>query len=990
VRAVDAVVRRSREPGCVEVVRALAAGDDVDRQVAKTVAVYAESGLTQLGFADPSRPPPLLGERQYTYVAIRDLPGPQPGVARDEYSVSERVGEQLVRLIAMFATGLMGSHPTRLKLFSFDEGWRLLRDPVGRTLLASLQRMGRSELAVPIISTQLVGDMLPGGRESFENLIGATFVFGLRSDAEAARALRLLDLDPDDRALRARLLEFDAGRCLMRVLDHPPARMRPLLAVLALVAGATPAYAASPPHRLPAPQPPAAVVPTLADPSAEGSAPAGPGPLVGNGFGSPGCRSGADLGAVERTNCAVSGVTVVPEPLDNYRFDVHIDTGLFGQNMDSIIQDLLLEPVWSGLVWLVHIAIVAVEWCFSVDLLSGGALGPISAALAYAHREFTQPWLAFVLSIAAVALLYHGLVRRRVAQSVGEILVTVLMMGAGLAVIADPQGTVGWADQVVNGTSLETVAAISQGGPADPVQSLDSGLGDAFDATVTGPWCYLEFGDVNWCLQPGRIDPRLRAAGQAIASLDRGLAACRGSAPSGLPSCPASGSPAQQGLLVAATGLERARTNGELFLALPADGPQRNSINADASNPSLLRTLCGSDQATACTAATGPQAEFRTEDGTPARAGGLLLIAAGTAGMLALFGFLALRLLSAAVISVFLLLLAPAAVLAPALGDGGREAFRLWSMRLVGAVAAKLIYSLFLGVVLLLLRVLRTMNTLGWWTQWLLIVGFWWVVFHHRHRLLEHVIHERAESRRHVSLTSRLLLARAATRLVGSVGGFAAARTSPALRDRSRGAPYPPARVAAPSSPRGVATPRPATIRAQVERALTTERRASAVSRTQSIRSDEARLERLRRETVRAQTRGDVRRAVSLRLRVEQVQRNVSEARREVGAARPGPVSAALRRRTRARELDRAAIAPRAQRDLPGVASLAGLTRREYERLDPPAQLRARAVIERELELRRVELARSGRRVERSDAPARLPAAAAPSRRVRQFGRRGR
>jgi len=35
-----------------------------------------------------------------------------------------------------------------------------------RTLLASLQRMGRSELAVPIVSTQLVTDSLVGERES--------------------------------------------------------------------------------------------------------------------------------------------------------------------------------------------------------------------------------------------------------------------------------------------------------------------------------------------------------------------------------------------------------------------------------------------------------------------------------------------------------------------------------------------------------------------------------------------------------------------------------------------------------------------------------------------------------------------------------------------------------------------------------------------------------------------------------------------------------
>jgi hypothetical protein len=112
----------------------------------------------------------------------------------------------------------MSSERDRLKLFSFDEGWRLLGDPVGRTLLASLQRMGRSELAVPIISTQLISDGVIGERESLENLLGATFVFGMRSEAEAGRALNLLGLDPEDRLMRQRLLEFEAGRCLFR--DH--------------------------------------------------------------------------------------------------------------------------------------------------------------------------------------------------------------------------------------------------------------------------------------------------------------------------------------------------------------------------------------------------------------------------------------------------------------------------------------------------------------------------------------------------------------------------------------------------------------------------------------------------------------------------------------------------------------------------------------------------------------------------------------------------
>lgn len=216
--AVDRVLSSARVPTCGEVLKALEDGEGIDAQVAKALAVYARSGLTQLGFAAVEAQPAPVGDSQVIYLPIRDLPGPEPGVKRAEYSQAERVGEQMVRLIAMFAMRLLGAERERLKVFSFDEGWRLLGDPVGRTLLASLQRMGRSELAVPIVSTQLLTDALVGERASLENLLGATFVFGMRSREEAARALALLGLDPEDRALRARLLDFEQGRCLFR--DH--------------------------------------------------------------------------------------------------------------------------------------------------------------------------------------------------------------------------------------------------------------------------------------------------------------------------------------------------------------------------------------------------------------------------------------------------------------------------------------------------------------------------------------------------------------------------------------------------------------------------------------------------------------------------------------------------------------------------------------------------------------------------------------------------
>ncbi len=216
--AVERVIARCPAPTCGEVVRALRDAGEVERAVAETLGIYARSGLTQLGFADPEVKLPHVGERQVTYLPIRDLPSPDPNARRSEYTQAERVGEQIVRLIAMFAAHLMSTERSRLKLFSFDEGWRLLSDPAGRALLGHLQRMGRSELAVPIISTQLVTDAVARDRESLASLIGATFVFGMRSEPEAGRALSLLGLDPDDPVLLRSVLALDAGRCLFR--DH--------------------------------------------------------------------------------------------------------------------------------------------------------------------------------------------------------------------------------------------------------------------------------------------------------------------------------------------------------------------------------------------------------------------------------------------------------------------------------------------------------------------------------------------------------------------------------------------------------------------------------------------------------------------------------------------------------------------------------------------------------------------------------------------------
>lgn len=756
----------------------------------------------------------------------------------------------------------------------------------------------------------------------------------------------------------------------------PATHAGPAAAATPPASGTPPASTTQPPPAGPSAPAGAASPPSppggLSDPNAQSTSLAGHGPLVSNGFGSPSCRSGsapAGLPAAARANCRASGLITAPAPVDNYQFDIHIDTGIgegiggsIKGGMAAVVQDYLLTPLWMALVWATDVLMVAIEWCYSIDLLGTGALGPIARGLETMHRSLTTPWLATVLAIAAVTFLYRGLIRRRVVETLGQFALMLAMMIGGLWVIVEPAGTVGAVSGLANQASLGVLAASATGDPAQPTRGLAGSLDQVFETAVGTPWCYLEFGNVAWCDDPGRLDPELRRTAIAIAALDS-----RSGSPAGTRQ--ARGEEA---------GIAAARTNGALFLALPANGPGRNSINASAFHPSLLRALCGSDVATACTASTGPEAEFRTEKGTFARIGGLLLIALGELGMFGFLGFLALRLLSAALLSVLYLLLAPLAVLAPALGDGGRALFRLWSLRLLGSVLAKLVYSVFLGVVLLMLRVLGELGNLGWWTQWLLIASFWWIVFNHRHQLLEHVIHERGESTRRASLGSRLFAAHQAARLARPVTQRIV-RAGKSAFEAGRGVPGPAIERIGGRNRRG--SDEAPQLAQQVTRTLERDH-AHAVSTVAAAPAREAELTALRerRDLLRKKGReaegsGDRRRVVRLRLRQEEVDARIKAGEHELATAQTmvrrgeentrqtGVVHDAGQRERQAELFDREAerrpllASPRdkrtGRRDYPELATLAGVSRSGYSRLGGTQRRRAQLEIDRALERRR-------------------------------------
>lgn len=467
---------------------------------------------------------------------------------------------------------------------------------------------------------------------------------------------------------------------------------------------------------------------------ASSSAPSSGGdPLVENGLGSPLCEGEArEISSQSRRNCATSGFDATGAPTGDYALDVHIDTGALGFTVATLEQDYVIAPVWMGLVWVVHGLVVALEWGFTLDLLGGATMATIERVLRGAQSSFTGPMLGVALAIAAVALAYNGLVRRRVAATLGQAVLTLAMMAGGLWVIADPAGTVGVLGRSMDDVSAGTFAAFANGSPAHSRRTLADGMGVLFSGVIVDPWCYLEFGAVRWCDEPALLDERLRTAGLRLAAAAQSHA-CSGSS-AGQAACQALEGEQQASREQSAKLLKAAQTNGELFLALPANEAARNSINDPAS---LLRALCGgSSDATACRGPTAAQAEYRTQSGTSARMGGLLLIVLGALGMLLAFGCIALQVLCAELLSLLYLLLAPAAVLAPALGDGGRAAFRVWAGRLVGALVAKLLFSFLLGVVLLLTRSLLGMDALGWWTRWLLVSALWWGAFLQRRRLV--------------------------------------------------------------------------------------------------------------------------------------------------------------------------------------------------------------------------------------------------------------
>lgn len=200
---------------CGEIVERLSRSDNPDAvEAARAIDVHGSTGLAKLGLGMRDTELAHVGNAQVVSLRIKNLVLPLAGTARSELLEDERTSLAVLRLLAAYALRLCASDTTRHSVLAMDEAWALTSDTQGRALLERISRLGRSQNITPILASQMLGDAA-----ELEPLVGALFAFGVETEAEARKALRLLRLDDDDQPLIQRLIGYRAGRCYFRDFD---------------------------------------------------------------------------------------------------------------------------------------------------------------------------------------------------------------------------------------------------------------------------------------------------------------------------------------------------------------------------------------------------------------------------------------------------------------------------------------------------------------------------------------------------------------------------------------------------------------------------------------------------------------------------------------------------------------------------------------------------------------------------------------------------
>lgn len=211
-RAVKDAVR-ARETSSLAVLDRLRESDREEaREAGEALENQADFGLGRLGFGRGGDDT-VSAASPITTIRSPGLALPDANVPIEHYNRSQKIGVATLSLLAAYALRLVSTDRTRHKVVLFDEAWFLLAAQQGRSLFNQLVRTGRALNATIIVATQRLADV-----GDLENLVGTRFIFGQETDDEARTALRLLGLDPDDRARQQQVKGYRKGTCLVRDL----------------------------------------------------------------------------------------------------------------------------------------------------------------------------------------------------------------------------------------------------------------------------------------------------------------------------------------------------------------------------------------------------------------------------------------------------------------------------------------------------------------------------------------------------------------------------------------------------------------------------------------------------------------------------------------------------------------------------------------------------------------------------------------------------
>lgn len=492
--------------------------------------------------------------------------------------------------------------------------------------------------------------------------------------------------------------------------------MRYLVVIAAMLVFAAGASARPPvPATPPAPPPTAPQVPgaTLTSPATGGGLLGSPDVTQSLGGTDADCSHLRGASPTVVQNCKASGLAESAYPPGNFGTDTHVDTGITdpGNDMASIAQEFI-GGIYSLIAHVLTWILLGLGLAFGFDLFGQDHAHKIAGGLANAERLFSFPLIPVVLIVGAIIGLVYWFGQRAEGRAVVHWGGMLALMAAGLIIASNPVGVLGWVDNASNGMASGALAAFSgQGGGTSA--GFANAVPGIYRTTMEEPWCAMEFGNVGWCMGP--VDPQMAAARRAVlAHLPDALG------DQGSKQLASQQEPTERLRLAAA------KTNGELFLAFIPNADARNGQNDDWTFYHALL-----QERPDLAAIRGPGGVWERF---------AILFLAGIAGIffLVLLLYIAWQLIVNSVFFVVCLLLTPIVILAPAFGETGRAVFFRWLVWMLEALAKRVIFAIYLGVILLVSNVFFSIgpSTGGWLVQWLLLAGIWAMGFLYRHKII--------------------------------------------------------------------------------------------------------------------------------------------------------------------------------------------------------------------------------------------------------------